>query len=100
MFNNGLPLGVLEIKNPADEQADVQKAYKQDIPVLFQHNEVLAVTDGWNARIGTIPSDWERFMPSPLWQRWTTLGFELVRWSFSWLVQQRSSILPCLLGPT
>ena len=68
-FINGLPLGLLELKNPADRQATTQKAfrqlqtYRQAMPDLFAFNELLAVTDGLDARLGTLSSDWERFAP-------------------------------------
>jgi len=74
VFVNGLPLGVIELKNAADEQADIWTAfrqiqtYQQQIPSLFVHNAVLVVSDGLEARIGTISADRERFMP------WRTVG--------------------------
>ncbi|HAM34743.1 MAG TPA: DEAD/DEAH box helicase [Elusimicrobia bacterium] len=69
VFVNGLPLAVLELKNPANENATAREAFKQfqtykaDIPSLFNYNEVLVASDGIDARAGTITSDWERFMP-------------------------------------
>ena len=69
LFVNGLPLAVIELKNPADEQADVWKAFKQfetykaEIPSLFAFNEALVVSDGVQARIGTLTADREWFMP-------------------------------------
>jgi len=69
IFVNGLPLGVVELKNPADEDATVWKAfqqlqtYKKQIPALFTYNEVLVVSDGLAARIGSLTADKERFMP-------------------------------------
>jgi len=69
LFVNGLPLAVIELKNPADEQADVWKAfnqlqtYKQQIPSLFTFNEALVISDGVQARIGTLTADREWFMP-------------------------------------
>lgn len=69
VFINGLPLGVIELKNPADENATIRKAfdqlqtYKQDIPCLFPYNEILVISDGTEARVGTLTADWERFMP-------------------------------------
>jgi len=65
---NGLPLVVVELKNAADENADVQAAfnqiqtYKQLIPSLFTTNAFLIVSDGWFAKIGTISSDYPCFM--------------------------------------
>ena len=68
IFINGLPLVVIELKNPADENADVQAAfsqlqtYQQLIPSLFTYNAFLVISDGWFAKIGTISSDYSRFM--------------------------------------
>jgi len=69
VFLNGLPVGVIELKNPADETATIWSAYqqlqtyKQEISSLFTFNEVLVVSDGLEARLGTLTSPQERFMP-------------------------------------
>ena len=69
VFVNGIPLGVIELKNLADETTTIRDAFKQfqtykrDIPSLFPYNEVLVISDGLEARIGTLTSGWERFMP-------------------------------------
>jgi type I restriction enzyme R subunit len=69
VFVNGLPLAVLELKNAADEQATIWNAfnqlqtYKAQIPRLFAYNEALMISDGLEARIGTLTADRERFMP-------------------------------------
>jgi len=69
VFVNGLPLAVIELKNPADEQATIWTAYqqlqtyKQEIPSLFAYNEALVISDGLEARIGTLTADRDRFMP-------------------------------------
>jgi len=69
LFINGLPLGVIELKNPADENATVRSAfnqfetYKVQIPSLFRYNEFLVISDGLEAKAGTITSDRERFLP-------------------------------------
>ena len=69
VFVNGLPLAVIELKNPADEKATIRHAYNQlqtyksDIPGLFTYNELLVVSDGLEARGGTLTSGWDRFMP-------------------------------------
>jgi type I restriction enzyme R subunit len=69
IFLNGLPLGVIELKNPGDENATIRGAfnqlqtYKKDIPVLFPYNEILVISDGLEARAGMLTADWERFMP-------------------------------------
>ena len=68
LFVNGLPLSVIELKNPADEKATTRKAFDQlqtylhTIPSLFTYNAILAVSDGLDAKAGTISSDWSRFM--------------------------------------
>ncbi len=65
---NGLPLAVLELKNPADENATVKKAYtqlqnyKQAIPHLFYYNGILIASDGIDAKVGSLTADWSRFM--------------------------------------
>jgi type I restriction enzyme R subunit len=65
---NGLPLVVMELKNAADENADIHAAYhqlqtyKQLIPSLFVYNAILIVSDGWFARVGTLSSEYPRFM--------------------------------------
>lgn len=78
VFINGLPLGVIELKNPAEEKATIRHAfnqiqtYKADIPSLFVFNEALVISDGYAARAGTLTSDWDRFQP------WRTIdGMEL-----------------------
>jgi type I restriction enzyme R subunit len=69
IFVNGLPLAVFELKNLADENATIRDAfnqlqtYKKDIPSLFPYSEVLVISDGIQARMGTLTSGWERFMP-------------------------------------
>ena len=69
LFVNGLPLAVIELKNAADEDATIWTAfnqlqtYKQQIPSLFAFNEALVISDGVQARIGTLTADRERFMP-------------------------------------
>ncbi len=69
VFVNGLPLGVLELKNAAEEEATTFDAfkdlqiYKEQIPSLFHTNAVLVASDGTDARIGTLSADWERMMP-------------------------------------
>lgn len=68
VFINGLPIAVLELKNPADENADIYKAYNQlqtykdEIEDLFVYNEALVISDGINARLGSLTASDERFM--------------------------------------
>ncbi len=69
VFVNGLPLGVIELKNPGDENATLDGAfnqlqtYKSQIASLFRINAVLLTSDGIGARIGSLTADRERFMP-------------------------------------
>jgi len=76
VYVNGLPLAVIELKNPADEKADIWAAfnqlqtYKQDIPDLFTPNVLLVISDGIQARLGSLSADRERF------QRWRTIEGE------------------------
>ena len=69
LFVNGLPLVVIELKNPADEKATIDSAfqqlqtYKDQIPSLFVYNEMAVISDGVEAQIGTFSAIRERFMP-------------------------------------
>ena len=69
LFVNGLPLGVIELKNPADEDATVWTAwqqlqtYKAELPSLFAMNAALMVSDGVQARLGTLTAGREWFKP-------------------------------------
>jgi type I restriction enzyme, R subunit len=69
VFVNGLPLAVIELKNPADENATIETArkqfetYKAEIPSIFNTNELLITSDGREARLGTITSPREWFLP-------------------------------------
>jgi type I restriction enzyme R subunit len=64
---NGLPLVVIELKNPTDENATVHKAYTQldnykvAISQLFAYNSVLVASDGIDAKAGALTTEWERF---------------------------------------
>ena len=76
LFVNGLPLAVIELKNPADENATIRTAfqqlqtYKAEIPSLFAFNAALIVSDGVKARIGTLTAGWEWLKP------WRTIAGE------------------------
>jgi len=65
---NGLPLVVIELKNPAKLKTDIWEAfnqlqtYKAQIPDLFETNEILVVADGATARFGSLSADRERMM--------------------------------------
>jgi len=73
LFVNGLPLVLLELKNPADVNADLVKAfdqiqtYKEQIPDVFHYNEILVISDGSEARMGSLSANIERFA------RWRTI---------------------------
>ena len=73
LFVNGLPLVVIELKNPADEHATIRKAYDQIqtyktvIPSLFFYNAFCVISDGLEAKAGTISSAFSRF------QTWKTI---------------------------
>ncbi|MBF0565611.1 MAG: type I restriction endonuclease subunit R [Nitrospirae bacterium] len=73
IFINGLPIGIIELKNPGDDKATIGEAfnqiqtYKNQIPALFTHNELVVISDGLNARVGSFTSAKERFM------RWRTI---------------------------
>ena len=60
LFINGLPLGVIELKNPSDEDVTIWTAWQQlqtytaELPTLFSMNEALMVSDGFQARIGAL----------------------------------------------
>jgi type I restriction enzyme, R subunit len=76
LFVNGLPLVVIELKNPADADATIWAAYnqlqtyKQQIPSLLAYNGLLVISDGLTARLGSLTADRERFMP------WRTIAGE------------------------
>ena len=69
VFVNGLPLVVIELKNPGDENATLKGAfnqlqtYKDQIPSLFRTNAALMTSDGIHARLGSLTANLERFMP-------------------------------------
>jgi len=69
LFLNGIPIATLELKNAADENATILRAwqqlqtYKQEIPLLFVYNGALGISDGLDARGGTLSADFERFAP-------------------------------------
>lgn len=75
-FVNGLPLAVIELKNPSIEQTDIWDAfnqlqtYKDEIADLFNYNVALVVSDGWTARVGSLTANAERMLP------WRTVANE------------------------
>ena len=76
LFVNGLPLGLIELKNPTDPEATVWTAwqqfqtYKAELPALFAMNEALIVSDGIEARLGTLTAGREWF------KAWRTIDGE------------------------
>ncbi|GAB4505600.1 MAG: type I restriction endonuclease subunit R [Anaerolineales bacterium] len=76
LFVNGLPLGVVELKNAADEKATLWPAFEQlqtyqaEIPALMQYSHALVVSDGLEARLGTLTAGAEWFKP------WRTVSGE------------------------
>lgn len=90
-FINGLPLAVLELKSPTAESVDIWDAfnqiqtYKDEIPDLFAYNQAVVVSDGYNARVGSLTANQERFMP------WRTIKHEddkpLLDWQLETMVR-------------
>ena len=76
LFVNGMPLGVIELKNPADKGAKFVTAwqqlqtYKAELPTLFFMNAMLMISDGVKARVGTLTAGMEWFKP------WRTISGE------------------------
>lgn len=83
-FINGIPFAVLELKSPTDENADIWDAfnqlqtYKEEISDLFVYNEVLVVSDGVTARVGSLTANQERFLP------WRTIKNEDDKPALEW----------------
>lgn len=68
VFVNGLPLAVMELKSASNEDVGIGEAYKQiqnyksTIPTLFMYNSFMVISDGINARVGTLTANEDRFM--------------------------------------
>lgn len=78
VFVNGLPLALLELKSPSDPAATLERAhtqlqnYKKRVPELMRTNQVLIISDGISARVGSLTAGLDRFAP------WRTIdGTEL-----------------------
>ncbi len=86
-FINGLPLAVLELKSPSDENVDIWDAfnqiqtYKDEITDLFACNEALIISDGYNARVGSLTANQERYLP------WRTIRDEDDRPLLDWQLE-------------
>jgi type I restriction enzyme R subunit len=82
VFVNGLPLAIVELKNPADENATIVSAYQQlqtyqsELPTLFAYNALLVVSDGVGARVGSLGAGREWFKP------WRTIRGETLAPAF------------------
>lgn len=69
VFINGIPMVLFELKNMVNDSATVEQAYIQvknyqlDIPKLFNYNAFNVISDGIDTRVGTITSDFTRYMP-------------------------------------
>lgn len=69
IFINGIPLAVIELKNAVNENTTLSHAYnqlqtyKKDIPSLFRTNSLLVISDGIEAKVGSLTANKERFMP-------------------------------------
>jgi len=67
LFINGIPMVLFELKNPADENATIRKAYDQictykaTIPSLFTYNEICVISDGLEAKAGSLTAPFSRF---------------------------------------
>ena len=97
LFVNGLPLVLVELKNAADEKATIKSAfkqvetYKETIPGLFTYNGFVVISDGLEARAGTVSSDLSRFMS------WKTADGKV---EASHLVGQLETLITGMLDPT
>ena len=103
LFVNGLPLAVIELKNPADENATIWSAYQQlqtyqaQIPLLFASNTALVVSDGVQARIGALGAGKEWFKP------WRTIAgredasakFPNFKWCWKGYSRSAASSISC-----
>ena len=68
LFVNGIPIVTIELKNPRDLNAtlwkaynQVQSTYKDQIPSMFVHNQIIVISDGTDAKVGTTTTPWSRF---------------------------------------
>ncbi|MDU5723270.1 MAG: type I restriction endonuclease subunit R [Clostridium butyricum] len=67
IYINGLPIAIFELKNPLDENATIEGAYRQinlykkDIPDLFYYNEICVISDSTQSKAGTLSANYERY---------------------------------------
>lgn len=97
-FLNGLPIVVVELKGPEEQNATIRSAfqqietYKRDVPELFRTNALSIISDGITARYGTISSDFDRYM------RWRTIDGEKLESTTSLLAVE--TLVQGLLTPS
>ena len=78
IFINGIPLALMELKNPTDESATIESAhqqiqnYKTELPHLFAYNQIILLSDGLQARVGSLTAGLERFLS------WRTIDGETI----------------------
>ncbi len=79
-FVNGLPLVIFELKNPLDVKADLERAfnqlqtYKKEIEELFVFNQIMLISDGTAARVGSLTADLQRFPLGKWWMKAIAAG--------------------------
>ncbi|WP_427501580.1 type I restriction endonuclease subunit R [Methylomonas sp. MED-D] len=97
LFVNGMPLVIIELKNATDENATIKSAYKQletykhTIPCLFTSNALLVITDGLEAKAGSLSAGYSRFMA------WKTADGKV---EASHLVSQLETLIKGMLNKT
>ncbi len=97
LFVNGIPLVIIELKNATDENATIKSAYKQletykhSIPCLFTSNALLVITDGLEAKAGSLSAGYSRFMA------WKTADGKV---EASHLVSQLETLIKGMLNKT
>ncbi|HEC37767.1 hypothetical protein LCGC14_0459840 [marine sediment metagenome] len=96
LFINGIPIVVIELKNPVDENTTIKQAYnqietyKKQISSLFRTNELLVISDGFEAKVGSLSANWERYMP------WRTIEGETISDS---TILQLETVIRGILDP-
>lgn len=97
VFVNGIPLVVIELKNAIDENTTINSAFKQVetyksvIPNLFTYNGLVIISDGLEAKAGTISAGFSRFMA------WKTIDGKM---EASHLISQLETLMLGMLNKT
>ena len=97
LFVNGIPLVVMELKNAADENTTIRSAfrqietYKSAIPTLFTYNGLVVISDGLEAKAGSISAGFSRYMA------WKSIDGEI---EASQLISQLETLIKGMLNPT